>query len=196
MKKYLITFFSLLIFPLLVWAAVDTWDGQTQIDTWDGQTQIDTSDGVVHVSGTIGTEIYDNSFVTYDIFLYHSSFQPLTPGNINKAKVYVAGHNGKTVCLGIYDSVGNRLATGTVVPATDDAGWVEVDLSSTIDLQADTDYYLGYQVSSDGGSLHQELLLSNTFYDSTGGYDCTLDPMSEEESTLNIHACSIYMWYE
>ena len=50
MKKYLIAFFGLLVFPLLVWATVDTWDGQTQIDTWDGQTQIDTSDGVVHVA--------------------------------------------------------------------------------------------------------------------------------------------------
>jgi len=50
MKKYLIAFLGLLIFPLLVWATVDTWDGQTQIDTWDGQTQIDTSDGVVHVA--------------------------------------------------------------------------------------------------------------------------------------------------
>jgi len=51
MKKLFIAILIGLI-PFLVYAAVDTWDGQTAIDTWDGQTGVDTIDGQTVASGS------------------------------------------------------------------------------------------------------------------------------------------------
>jgi hypothetical protein len=61
MKKKLFALLVILLFPFILYADVDTFDGQTGIDTWDGQTGIDTVDGQT-VSGGGGCGTFSADF--------------------------------------------------------------------------------------------------------------------------------------
>jgi len=54
--KRLLIILSICLFPLIVLAAVDTFDGVTGIDTWDGMTNVDTIDGQTITSAAAATD--------------------------------------------------------------------------------------------------------------------------------------------
>ena len=119
-------------------------------------------------AGEIGTIVHDNSFSSYTDNVYHDLFTTTTAGPVNYAHAYVAGLDGNTTCLSIYDSGGNELASCTVAdPGTDAAGWVNCKLDAEVTLVAATTYY-GSIYTAQGGA-------QNVLYLEVAGAGCWRD---------------------